>query len=213
MTDGFCYQINMIFKRHKIIKNFGENCKKPIKLTICDLNPSVLDAFSASFVEVQEVSVVQGDITKFKCDAIITAGNSYGDMGGGVDKAIDDWFSGEAQKTVRNQITKNFFGELPVGTAITVYPNKNRPPLIYAPTMRIPGLIQNTINPYLAMRASLITAINNGFEHVACSAFGCGVGGLHPVDAADQMKTAFIVIVYEKWKEIIHPAQAPYAMR
>ncbi len=203
----------MIFKRHKIIKKFGSSIKSPVRLSICDLNSSVLDVFSAQFQDLNEVSVVEGDITKFKCDAVITAGNSFGDMGGGVDKAIDDSFNGEAQKLVQKNIYDNFFGELPVGTALTVYPNKKRPALIYAPTMRIPGQIQNTINPYLALRAALIVAIQNNFEHVVCSAFGCGIGGISPDDAAEQMKTAFIIIAFNQWKRIVHPAQAPYAMR
>ncbi len=203
----------MIFKRHKTIKKFGSNIKSSVKLTICDLNSSILDAFNTQFQEINEVSVVEGDITKFKCDALITAGNSFGDMGGGVDKAIDDSFNGEAQRLVQQNITDNFFGELPVGTALTVYPNKKRPALIYAPTMRIPGQIPNTINPYLALRAALIAAIQNNFEHVVCSAFGCGVGGVSPDDSADQMRTAFIIIALNQWKMIVHPAQAPYAMR
>lgn len=187
--------------------------KSPLKLTICDLNSSVLDTFSAEFQDINEVSVVEGDITKFKCDALITAGNSFGDMGGGVDKAIDDSFNGEAQKLVQKNITDTFFGELPVGTALTVYPNKKRPALIYAPTMRIPGHIPNTINPYLALRAALIVAIQNKFEHVVCSAFGCGIGGVSPEDSAEQMRTAFLIIAFNQWRKIVHPAQAPYAMR
>ena len=203
----------MIFKRHKIIKKFGASIKSPVKLSICDINASVLNVFNAQFQGINEVSVVEGDITKFKCDAFITAGNSFGDMGGGVDKAIDDSFHGEAQKLVQKNITDCFFGELPVGTALTVYPNKKQPAVIYAPTMRIPGQIPNTINPYLALRAALIAAIQNNFEHVVCSAFGCGVGGVSPDDAADQMRTAFIIIALNQWKKIVHPAQAAYAMR
>jgi len=203
----------MIFKRHKILKKFGSSVKGPVKLTICDLNLSVLDAFSAQFQDINEVSVVQGDITKFKCDAFITAGNSFGDMGGGVDKALDDSFNGEAQKLVQKNIVDNFFGELPVGTALVVSPNKKRQALIYTPTMRIPGQIPNSINPYLALRAALIVAIQNNFKHVVCSAFGCGIGGVSPDDAAEQMKTAFIIIAFNQWEKIVHPAQAPYAMR
>ncbi len=90
----------MFFKRHKTIKKFGSDIKSPVKLSIYDLNLSVLDVFSAHFKDINEVSVVEEDITKFKCDAIITAGNSFGDMGGGLDKAIDDSFHGKAQKIV-----------------------------------------------------------------------------------------------------------------
>ncbi|MCP4163662.1 MAG: phosphatase [Deltaproteobacteria bacterium] len=202
----------MFFKRHKIIKKFGP-IKSPVKLTICDYHSTTLDSFFEQFKEINEVSIVQGDITKFKCDAIITVGNSFGDMGGGVDKAIDDSFGGEAQKIVQSIIAEDFFGELPVGSSFYVFPEEKRPALIYAPSMRIPGQLSNTINPYLALRTALIVAIQNNFEHIVCPALGCGVGGVDPKDAAEQMLTAFAVIAFNRWKDIIHPAQAPYALR
>jgi O-acetyl-ADP-ribose deacetylase (regulator of RNase III) len=184
-----------------------------MKITICDLRDDCVTALDARFKGVADVTIRKADLTKLRADAWGTAGNSFGDMGGGVDRAIDQHFNGQAQRLVQEAIRVDFFGELPVGSAIVVRPDQRQPALIYAPTMRVPGRLGPTINAYLAARAMLMLAVKNGFATFACPVFGTGVGGLMPQDAADQMFQAHRLIVQGEWKLVLHSMQAPYIMR
>jgi O-acetyl-ADP-ribose deacetylase (regulator of RNase III) len=185
----------------------------PIQLTVCDLREECINAARQRFAGVDAFTVEKGDITKQRKDAWATAGNSFGDMGGGVDKAIDAFFSGRAQDVVQDEIRRSFFNELPVGSAIVVRPLPHKSALIYAPTMRVPGSIRGTINAYLAMRAILISATKEGIRTLACPLLGTGVGGLTPEDAADQMFQAYRLIVLGEFAAVRHSLQAPYIMR
>ena len=162
-----------------------------LALKLCDLRDDCIAAVSNRFAGVESVTTEKKDITKLRVEAWATAGNSFGDMGGGVDRAIDKFFSCRAQSAVQDAIRTSFFGELPVGSAVLVRPEPQKPALIYAPTMRVPGNVQGTINAYLAMRAILIAAIKERIGSLACPTLGTGVGGIPPGDAADQMFQAY----------------------
>ena len=119
-----------------------------IHFTFGDLDLNVAEAMVTAFADVNCVSAVSGNLLKLKADAIISPANSFGDMGGGIDKAIDDYHSGGAQQRVREVLGKNFYGEIPVGAAQVVKLSKrNLGIVIVAPTMRIPGAISGSQDP------------------------------------------------------------------
>jgi O-acetyl-ADP-ribose deacetylase (regulator of RNase III) len=184
-----------------------------VLLTICDLREDCVVAVKRRFAGIDFVDVQNTDITRARTDAWAAAGNSFGDMGGGVDRAIDGFFSGLAQRAVQDAIRREFFNELPVGSAVVVRPSPKKPILIYAPTMRVPGNVGKTINAYLAMRAILIAAIKEGIGSLACPTLGTGVGGLMPGDAADQMFQAYRLIILGEFVSVVHSLQAPYITR
>lgn len=178
------------------------------------------EAFLKYFYDRDNVEILQGNILNLSCDALVSPANSFGEMSGGLDKAIDDFYGGNAQPSIRHAIGERFFGELAVGNAIILPMNtKQFPLLIVAPTMRIPGNVQRTINAYLAMRAVLVAIsqhnkqANGSIHNVAIPGFCCGIGGMSPQESAEQMRVAYDMIIEEKWKTVIHPALAPYAMR
>ena len=185
----------------------------PLQLTICDLREDCITAIKKRFAGVDSVVAEKADITKLRRDAWATAGNSFGDMGGGVDKVIDGFFSGLAQPAVQDAIRDDFFNELPVGSAVVVRPSPKKPVLIYAPTMRVPGNVGRTINAYLAMRAILIAVTKERIQSLACPTLGTGVGGFMPDDAADQMFQAYRLIIMGEFRSVVHSLQAPYLMR
>jgi O-acetyl-ADP-ribose deacetylase (regulator of RNase III) len=184
-----------------------------LHLTVCDFREDCITAIQKRFAGIGSVVAKQTDITKLRSDAWATAGNSFGDMGGGVDRAIDGFFAGLAQDAVQDAIRRDFFNELPVGSAVIVRPSPKKPILIYAPTMRVPGNVGTTINAYLAMRAILIAATKEGVGSLACPTLGTGVGGLTPEDAADQMFQAYRLIIMGEFVSVVHSLQAPYVMR
>ena len=120
---------------------------------------------------------------------------------------------------MQHLIQAKHFGELPVGNAEIISMNTEQfPYLICAPTMRIPGkLPKENINAYLAMRAVLIELKKfnsfkpGGIKSIAIPSLCTGVGGVSYIDSAKQMRMAFEMINNEKFKQVLHPALAPYS--
>jgi O-acetyl-ADP-ribose deacetylase (regulator of RNase III) len=191
-----------------------------LRLSLVDQSEVVARALTCAFSEVAAVEVVRGTVVDLTADAVVSPANSFGDMSGGVDKVIDDFFHNEAQRRAVAAIREQWHGELPVGAALVVQlPGPRFAHLIVAPTMRIPGSIAGTINAYLAMRAILVTVLRHNasgataIRSIAVPGLGTGVGGLYPDDAAEQMRRAYESVIGEQWRRIIHPIQAPYALR
>lgn len=69
------------------------------------------------------------------------------------------------------------------------------------------------------MRAALVAVVRHnesGAEPIrtlACAGLGTGVGGLGYEDAAVQMRVAYDNVVGGEWREVVHPALAPFPMR
>lgn len=192
----------------------------PLRLSFADTSRQVAAALAAAFSEVAAVEVLCGSLLDVPADAVVSPANSFGDMSGGVDKVIDDFYQNEAQRRAVEAIATHWYGELPVGAALVVpLPGARFRHLLVAPTMRLPGSIAGSINAYLALRALLVTVLRhnaNGavpIRSVAIPGLGTGVGGLHPDDAAEQMRRAYDNVIGDGWRRVLHPIQAPYAMR
>ena len=204
----------------RVIKHRVDSPPGGIHLVLGDRLPDVAGALSATFADVPLVEVVEGDLLKSDCDAIVSPANSFGDMGGGIDKAIDDAFEGELQPHVQAVIAEQYLGELPVGTAVIIPTSGIAFPfVIVAPTMRTPGSVATSINAYLAMRAILANVLrfNESQPHpinsVAIPGLCTGVGGMTAAESANQMRTAYDNIILQGWRRVKHPVQAPYASR
>lgn len=217
------FLIHSFFKRMQVktVKPFGKNIGKgDLKISICDKNPDIVNVFAHLFAEEQRVEILQGDILNVSADALVSPANSFGDMSGGLDKAIDDFFEGEAQKKVQAHINNIFFGEIPVGVASIIEMSYRQFSfLIIAPTMRVPSNVGKSINAYLAMRAILVAVLqhnsitsNEKINHIILPSLCTGVGGMPFQEAAEQIYTAILNILDNQWKSVVHPAVAPYAL-
>jgi O-acetyl-ADP-ribose deacetylase (regulator of RNase III) len=127
-------------------------------------------------------------------DALVTAGNSFGLMDGGVDLAVARAFPG-VDRRVQEAIRSQFRGELNVGAALVVPTGDDEPRyLVYAPTMRVPLDIRGTDAVYRAMWAALIAAGTiepaTGMTLVV-PGLGTGAGKMSPGAAAEQMALAW----------------------
>ncbi|MEM1134661.1 MAG: macro domain-containing protein [Bacteroidota bacterium] len=207
--------------RTQTLKPFGENLhKNDFRVTICDNNLELSKILAETFQGIEEVEVVFGNIFHLWADAIVSPANSFGEMSGGLDKAIDDFYKGEAQKRVQVQIREDYLGELPVGKAITLQMNSLQfPNLMVFPTMRIPGTVKETINAYLAMRATFVELIRmnkkeaGSIKTIVIPSLCTGVGRMPYKESAEQMFTAYKNIMLSGWMDIVHPAMAPYALK
>lgn len=205
--------------RMKTHKRFGRPAADEIQLSLGDSNSEVATALAAAFADVDAVEVVEGNLLDLACDAIVSPANSFGDMSGGIDKAIDDFHGGAAQAAAMSAIAEQCFGELPVGSALIVpLATRRWPFIVVAPTMRIPSRVDSTINAYLAMRASLVAVLrhnaagNSPIRSLAVPGLCTGVGAMPAETAAEQMRTAFDTVITGRWKQIVHPVMAPYAL-
>jgi O-acetyl-ADP-ribose deacetylase (regulator of RNase III) len=203
----------------KVVQSFGKKANgSDLRLSLCDINAEMTDAWLESFFGVEAVEILQGDLLETDAEAVVSPANSFGDMSGGVDKRIDDFYKGAAQETIIRQIRDRFLGELPVGMAMVVpMPNTRLPFVIAAPTMRVPNDVAETLNAYLALRAVLVAVLQHNAQAekpirtIAVPGLCTGVGRMPCSVAAHQMRSAYDNILGGEWKEVLHPAMAPFA--
>ena len=110
--------------------------------------------------DLESVHVHEGSIFDVDCDAVVSPANSFGFMGGGIDALYLDHFGFDLEERVQEAIRQYHQGELIVGNALVVQTGSDRPRyLIAAPTMRVPMVLDDSVNAYLATRAALLLII------------------------------------------------------
>ena len=160
------------------------------------------------------VKVQQGSIFDAPADAIVSPANSFGFMDGGIDRLYMERFGDVIQARVQERIGADHAGELVVGNATIVETNDDDfPYLIAAPTMRVPLVLNSSIHPYLAARATFLLIRDGVFpsgenagapirevvSSVAIPGLGTGVGCVPPIQCAKQVRAAIEDIVLEKY--------------
>lgn len=129
---------------------------------------------------------------------IATAGNSFGFMDGGVDLVISTRYR-ELENKVKESINNRPLKELLVGEAIPMKLDDGKI-LIYAPTMRVPMILKDSINVYLSMKAILLKAIDLELSEISIPILGGGVGQLPINVIAIQINQAYCDVfkIYQK---------------
>ncbi len=147
------------------------------------------------------VTIYQGSIFDVECDAVVSPANSFGFMDGGIDMLYSKHFGWGVQARLQQAIREKHHGELLVGTAeIVETGNEEIPYLIASPTMRVPMMLSNSVNPYLAARAVLLLiqhgkfpngdAIADKVKTVAFPGLGTGIGTISSATCALQVRAA-----------------------
>lgn len=176
--------------------------RPPFMLSLRDRNDQVVHAWQQHFARLPDVQVSQGDIFDLCADAIISPANSFGFMDGGIDLAYTQRFGWHLQERLQDELRRHHIGELPVGQALVLETyDEGIPYLICAPTMRVPSLVTETVNAYLAFRAALLAvrafqrqhpgAITSVLSPGLCTA----IGGMPADRSAQQMAAAYGVTV------------------
>lgn len=161
------------------------------------------------------VTVHRGSILDVTCDAIVSPANSFGFMDGGIDLAYSRHFGWHVQERLQNMIRGHHHGELLVGAAEIVATDDSKIPyVIAAPTMRVPMVVTDTVNPYLAARAALLLIKHGEFKFghlagekissvvktVAFPGLGTGTGEVSPEICARQVRAALDDILLDRGK-------------
>ena len=162
-----------------------------LKIQLVDRNEGMCEAWQKEFNNCKDVEIHCADIFSIKTDCIVSPANSFGFMNGGIDLYVENKY--EIQKALQNKIKTLEFGELLVGQTIMV---QTKDPLmsfvLVAPTMRVPMIIKDTVNVYLASKAifqRLGTQID--VRSVTIPGLGAGVGQVPYQYVAKQMKQAY----------------------
>jgi O-acetyl-ADP-ribose deacetylase (regulator of RNase III) len=182
-----------------------------MKLIFCDLNEQLIKAWNKNFSEDTNITIYHGSIFEIDSDAIVSPANSFGFMDGGLDLQISKFFGWHVQERLQEIIKIKNHGELLVGCAEIIETDHNNIPyIISAPTMRVPMLLKDSVNVYLATKAVLMLVkygmFSNGglirekVNKIAIPGMGTGVGRLPYEICALQMKKAVDDIYYEKYK-------------
>lgn len=203
-----------------------------MKVILTAVDNSLAEAWKKFCGELDFVTVQQGSILDVECDAVVSPANSFGFMDGGIDAIYLSHFGYDIQTRVRRHIYEHHHGELIVGNADVVETeNEAIPFLIVAPTMRVPMILHETVNPYLAARAvfnlikyqTFVAGKSKGepiAEHIKTVAFpglGTGVGRVGFNTCAHQVRAAIDDVLLEKysmpqsWAEASERHQLLYA--
>lgn len=90
-------------------------------------------------------------------------------------------------------LKKDFKGEILVGQAVIISTeNSEIPWMVSAPTMRLPSVVANTVNAYLAFRAALRVVRDTQIDTLLCPGMGTLTGKIPFEKAAKQMLFAYL---------------------
>ena len=172
-----------------------------LQILLRDRKPELAEAWRVAFGPAPNVNISHGDIFDVKADAIVSPANSFGFMDGGIDLAYSQRFGWSLQDRLQDTLLAEHFGELPVGQAVIVHTeDPDIPFLVSAPTMRVPMVIDQTPNAYLAFRAALIAVRQHNLRHdkkigaLLCPGLGTAVGRMPLRQAAEQMALAYRLV-------------------
>ena len=182
-----------------------------MKIYLTAVEAELADAWRKFCGDLPDVEVHHGSIFDLPCDAVVSPANSFGFMDGGIDMLYSRRFGWQVQERLQKRIRQHHGGELLVGAAEIVETDANIPFLIAAPTMRVPMILRDSVNPYLAARAVLLLVKNGTFPEgewqgqrisevvhsVAFPGLGTGVGQVGPAVCAHQVRTAIEDVLLE----------------
>lgn len=186
-----------------------------MKLILSAVEAGLHENWARAFDGVDDVQCVRGSIVDIPCDAVVSPANSFGFMDGGIDALYMHFFGAEIENRVRRMIFEVHAGELVVGRADVVETNHARIPfLIVAPTMRVPMNLADTVNPYLAARATFLLWRDGVFargpsagqplsaviKSIAMPGLATGVGKVPFAIAAGQVRAAYDDVILRRYR-------------
>jgi O-acetyl-ADP-ribose deacetylase (regulator of RNase III) len=135
-----------------------------LKIILSAVEKELYEAWQSFCGNLPQVEIHYGSILDLSVDAVVSPANSYGFMDGGIDLLYSHRFGWQVQERLQKLIREKHHGELLVGQAeIVETGNLQIPFVIAAPTMRVPMILKDTVNPYLAARAVFLLIKHGAF--------------------------------------------------
>jgi O-acetyl-ADP-ribose deacetylase (regulator of RNase III) len=184
-----------------------------VRIVLAAVEDDLADAWERHCGDLPNVTIHRGSILDLSVDAVVSPANSFGFMDGGIDHLYSHHFGWDVQERVQELIRTRHHGELLVGAADIVETGNLRTPfLIAAPTMRVPMILRDSPNPYLAARAVLLLIrhgtipsgaltgepVASAVTSVAFPGLGTGVGRVGPNTCARQMRAAIEDVILNR---------------
>ncbi|MFR3182475.1 MAG: macro domain-containing protein [Clostridia bacterium] len=162
-------------------------------IILFDMNKEMCDAWNKDFKDCNDVKVLNIKLDELhSVDYLVTAGNSYGIMNGGIDLAVRNLFGIQLQDRIQWSIIRKYKKlYLPVGDNIVVHGNNKYRNIIYAPTMASPKFISKDCISKIFLNCLLEAKERD----IACCGLGALAGGLSVTTVSQEMKLA-----YDKFK-------------
>ena len=205
-----------------------------MNVVLTSVEGALADAWERFCGDLDCVTVHHGSIFDVSCDAMVSPANSFGFMDGGIDMLYTQHFGWAVQERLQEAIREEHHGELLVGAAeIVETGNPDLPFLVAAPTMRVPTILRDSVNPYLAARAALLRVTHGTFtqgtytgeriadfvDSIAFPGLGTGVGRVGPNTCARQVRAAIDAVLLGReafpvsWVDAQHRHQGLYTDR
>ena len=168
-----------------------------MKIQLVDRNAEMCAQWRKHFKGCEDVVVHHGDFFSLETDCIVSPANSFGFMDGGLDLAIMKQFGTDLESRVQKYILFGHGGELLVGEAFWIETGiSDIPYMICAPTMRVPMILKDSVNVYLASKAifkllRLRHPVYRTVNTVTISGLGTGIGKVPYDICAKQMRQAY----------------------
>lgn len=184
-----------------------------LNVILASIDALLAEAWQRFCGDLPGVTIHRGSILDVHCDAVVSPANSFGFMDSGIDLLYCRHFGWQLEQRLQERIRNEHHGELLVGHAAIVSTEDARIPfLIAAPTMRVPMILRDTVNPYLAARAALLLIKHGQFfsgpfagapvasvvRTVAFPGLGTGVGKVRPKMCARQVRAAIEDVVLDR---------------
>jgi O-acetyl-ADP-ribose deacetylase (regulator of RNase III) len=181
-----------------------------MNIVLTSIDSALDDAWRRFCGDLPGVSFHCGSILDVHCEAVVSPANSFGFMDGGIDHVYSRHFGWHVQRRLQEAILTRHHGELLVGQAEVVSTDDARMPfVIAAPTMRVPMILRQSVNAYLAARAVLLLIkfgkfwdgvfagepVSTVVKTVAFPGLGTGVGMIGPNTCARQVAAAIQEVV------------------
>mgnify|MGYP000079556607 CR=1 FL=1 len=170
-----------------------------LRMWLIHPNEEMTAEFRERFSDLPNVEVLQKRFEELgPHDCFVTAANAFGMMTAGIDAAVIARFGEDLMKRIQFRIMDEYLGEQPVGTAFLIETDDaDIPFLCHAPTMRVPGSIEDSNKVYTATWAAFLAIYAHNIRSerkirtVAFPAFGAGFGGVPYSESARQMAAAY----------------------
>jgi O-acetyl-ADP-ribose deacetylase (regulator of RNase III) len=164
-----------------------------MKITLFDKNPLLCRCWTEAFEGCPDISISETSLEGLPAhDCLVTAGNSFGAMSGGIDLAVRNLLGYAVQDHIQLEIMRLFPYGMPVGDVLACNFEQcgrfNK--LIYAPTMRTPSRARLLDITYVVM-VVLFTATVSGVESIAIPGLGTGCGEVPEEHAARAMRAGY----------------------
>lgn len=193
--------------------------KKPLTLEetvffIIDEDPYVVGSYTNVLgKDLKNFKFKIGNIFHENNGVIVSPANSYGNMDGGFDKDILDFFGYRIQANLESYIDNFHAKKLEIGESQIVPTRNGRfPYIIFSPTIEKPGDLATENSVYLSAKAIFNEILhfnnltqNNNFvpiSKVLMPGLGTGYGNLDPISSANMVKKAYFDIknLYDNYK-------------